>query len=254
MKIFISPSPEEASRKAASMIRDAVTANPASVLGLATGSTPVRLYELLIEACQAGLDFSQVRTFNLDEYCGIAPDHVQSYRRFMNEKLFNHINIKAENTFIPNGLAADVAAHAAEFEKSITDMGGIDIQILGIGTNGHIGFNEPGSSLVSRTRKVTLTQQTVSDNARFFDSIDDVPKYAISMGVGTIMEAKKCFMLCFGKGKATAVRSAVEGGISQFNPASALQMHPDATLFLDEAAASELELKDYYHWVTSNPE
>ncbi|NLG01734.1 MAG: glucosamine-6-phosphate deaminase, partial [Lentisphaerae bacterium] len=233
---------------AAALITNAVRARPATVLGLATGSTPLRLYQALIQACRDGLDFSRVRTFNLDEYYGVAPDHPQSYRRFMNEHLFSHLNLKPANTHVPDGLARDVAAHCAAYEAEMRAAGGVDIQVLGIGSDGHIGFNEPGSSLASRTRLVALTPQTVSDNARFFATVDEVPRHAISMGIGTILEAKRCIMLGFGANKAKAVRAALEGGVSQFTPASALQMHPDTTVFLDEAAAADLQLKEYYRW------
>ena len=169
----------------------------------------------------------------------------------MNENLFDHLNIDKANTRVPDGTAADPAAFCAEYEAAMKAAGGVDIQVLGIGSDGHIGFNEPGSSLVSRTRVVALTPQTISDNARFFEKADDVPRKAISMGVGTIMEAKTCLMLCFGANKATAVQGMIEGGITQFNPASILQMHPDTRVYLDEAAASKLTLKDYYKWAGS---
>ncbi|HHU16548.1 MAG: glucosamine-6-phosphate deaminase [Kiritimatiellae bacterium] len=252
MNIIICPTAEAASLRAADMITEAVRKRPETVLGLATGSTPTLLYKALIQAHRDGLDFSRVRTFNLDEYHGLAPDHPQSYRRFMEEQLFNHLNLDLANTHVPDGLAKDVAAHCAAYEAEIKAAGGIDIQVLGIGSNGHIGFNEPASSLVSRTRLVALTQQTISDNARFFDAADEVPRHAISMGIGTILEAKRCIMLCFGEHKAKAVRAAIEGGVSQFTPASALQMHPDTTVFLDEAAAADLELKEYYRWSAAN--
>lgn len=252
MNIIICPTAEAASLRAADMITEAVRKRPKTVLGLATGSTPTLLYKALIQAHRDGLDFSRVRTFNLDEYHGLAPDHPQSYRRFMEEQLFNHLNLDLANTHVPDGLAKDVAAHCAAYEAEIKAAGGIDIQVLGIGSNGHIGFNEPASSLVSRTRLVALTQQTISDNARFFDAADEVPRHAISMGIGTILEAKRCIMLCFGEHKAKAVRAAIEGGVSQFTPASALQMHPDTTVFLDEAAAADLELKEYYRWSAAN--
>lgn len=252
MNIIICPTAEAASLRAADMITEAVRKRPETVLGLATGSTPTLLYKALIQAHRDGLDFSRVRTFNLDEYHGLAPDHPQSYRRFMEEQLFNHLNLDLANTHVPDGLAKDVAAHCAAYEAEIQAAGGIDIQVLGIGSNGHIGFNEPASSLVSRTRLVALTQQTISDNARFFDAADEVPRHAISMGIGTILEAKRCIMLCFGEHKAKAVRAAIEGGVSQFTPASALQMHPDTTVFLDEAAAADLELKEYYRWSAAN--
>lgn len=252
MNIIICPTAEAASLRAADMITEAVRKRPETVLGLATGSTPTLLYKALIQAHRDGLDFSRMRTFNLDEYHGLAPDHPQSYRRFMEEQLFNHLNLDLANTHVPDGLAKDVAAHCAAYEAEIKAAGGIDIQVLGIGSNGHIGFNEPASSLVSRTRLVALTQQTISDNARFFDAADEVPRHAISMGIGTILEAKRCIMLCFGEHKAKAVRAAIEGGVSQFTPASALQMHPDTTVFLDEAAAADLELKEYYRWSAAN--
>ena len=252
MDIIICPTAEEASQQAAALINGAVRDTPATVLGLATGSTPLLLYRGMAEACKNGLDYSHVRTFNLDEYYGLSPKHPCSYRAFMNENLFAHLNIVPANTHVPDGLARDVAAHCAAYEAAIKAAGGIDIQVLGIGSNGHIGFNEPASSLVSRTRLVTLTQQTISDNARFFASTDEVPRYAISMGIGTILEAKRCLLLCFGANKAKAVRAVLEGGVSQFSPASALQMHPDTTVFLDEAAAADLHLGDYYRWAAAN--
>lgn len=252
MTVFICQTAEEASRQAGILISNAIRNNPATVLGLATGSTPLLLYAELIKTCREGVDYSRVRTFNLDEYYGISPAHPQSYRRFMIDNLFSKLNIDLHNTYVPDGLARDVNAHCAAYEAAIKAAGGVDIQVLGIGSDGHIGFNEPASSLASRTRLVTLTQQTISDNARFFATADEVPRYALSMGVGTILEAKKCIMLCFGANKAKAVKGAIEGGISQFNPASALQMHPDTVVYLDKAAASDLQLKDYYNWAATN--
>lgn len=249
MEIVICKTKEEASRKAADMIADAVRKNPKIVLGLATGSTPVPMYQELAKDCKAKkLSFKTVRSFNLDEYAGLPPTHDQSYRYFMNKNLFDNIDIKKSNTQVLPGQAKDVPAACKKYEAMIKKAGGIAIQVLGIGSDGHIAFNEPGSSLVSRTRLVALTPQTIKDNARFFANASDVPQYALSMGVGTIMEAKRIMMLCFGANKADAVKAAVEGGVSQFCPASALQMHPDAWLFLDEAAASKLALKDYYAW------
>lgn len=253
MQVFICKTSDEASRLAGKFVNDAVKANPKLVLGLATGSTPLKLYKEMYTACKAGLDYSRVRSFNLDEYYGIAPDHEQSYRRFMNENLFLHLNIDLKNTRVPDGLAKDPVAACARYEADMKAAGGVDIQVLGIGSDGHIGFNEPGSSLVSRTRLVTLTPQTIRDNARFFAKAEDVPRYAVSMGVGTIMEAKTCLMLCFGANKAKAVKGMIEGGITQFNPASALQMHPDTVVYLDEAAAADLELKEYYRWASEHP-
>ena len=253
MEIFILKTAEEASRIAGRFVNEAIKKNPKTVLGLATGSTPLLLYKEMYTACQAGLDYSKVRSFNLDEYYGLDPQHPQSYRRFMNENLFNHLNIDINNTRVPDGLAKDCAAACAQYEADMKAAGGVDIQVLGIGSDGHIGFNEPGSSLVSRTRLVTLTPQTIRDNARFFEKEEDVPRYAVSMGVGTVMEAKTCLMLCFGANKAKAVKGMIEGGISQFNPASALQMHPHTLVFLDDAAAADLELKDYYRWASEHP-
>jgi len=252
MDVFICKDSEEASRLAGEQIIKQIRANPALVLGLATGSTPLRLYKELIKACQTGTDFSRVRSFNLDEYVGLPSDHPKSYRTFMNDNLFSHLNIRLENTHVPNGMAHDIPAHCAAYEAEIKAAGGIDVQVLGIGSDGHIGFNEPTSSLASRTRIVTLAEQTLHDNARFFANASDVPHYAISMGVGTILEAKQCVMLCFGANKAKAVTGAIEGGISQFNPASALQMHPNTVVYLDEAAATDLQLKDDYRWASTH--
>ena len=252
MDVFICKSSEEASRLAGEQIIKQIRNNPALVLGLATGSTPLLLYKELIKACQAGTDFSRVRSFNLDEYVGLPPDRPQSYRKFMDDNLFSHLNIRRESTHVPDGMARDIPAHCTAYEAEMKAAGGVDIQVLGIGSDGHIGFNEPGSSLASRTRMVTLTEQTLRDNARFFKNESEVPRYAISMGVGTILEAKQCVMLCFGANKAKAVKGAIEGGISQFNPASALQMHPNTIVYLDEAAAADLQLKDYYRWASTH--
>ena len=249
MEIVICKTKEEASRKAAAMITAAVKANPKIVLGLATGSTPVGMYKEMIKAVKAKeVSYSQVRTWNLDEYLGLAGTHDQSYRYFMNTNLFDSIDIKKSNTHVLNGLAKDWRKEVKAYEAAIKKAGGIDIQVLGIGSDGHIAFNEPGSSLSSRTRLVSLTPQTIKDNSRFFKKAADVPKQALSMGVGPIMEAKKIILLAFGKNKADAVAAAVEGGVSQFCTASALQMHEDAWFFCDEEAASKLKLKKYYAW------
>ena len=249
MEIVICKTKEEASRKAAAMITAAVKANPKIVLGLATGSTPVGMYKEMIKAVKAKeVSYSQVRTWNLDEYLGLAGTHDQSYRYFMNTNLFDSIDIKKSNTHVLNGLAKDWRKEVKAYEAAIKKAGGIDIQVLGIGSDGHIAFNGPGSSLSSRTRLVSLTPQTIKDNSRFFKKAADVPKQALSMGVGSIMEAKKIILLAFGKNKADAVAAAVEGGVSQFCTASALQMHEDAWFFCDEEAASKLKLKKYYAW------
>ena len=249
MEIIICKTKEEASRKAADLVAALVKAKPKAVLGLATGSTPVPMYQYLAKDCAAGkISFKQVRSWNLDEYVGLAPTHDQSYRYFMDKNLFDHIDIAKKNTHVLNGLAEDWRKEVSAYEAAIKKAGGIDIQVLGIGSDGHIAFNEPGSSLASRTRLVSLTPQTIKDNSRFFKKASDVPQQALSMGVGSIMEAKKVVLLAFGKNKAAAVAAAVEGGVSQFCTASALQMQPDAWFFIDEAAAAKLKLKKYYAW------
>ena len=218
-----------------------------SVLGLATGSTPVALYQELIAANKASkVSFSAVRSFNLDEYMGIEGDHPQSYRHFMNEELFNHVDIDKSNTQVPPGNAANPIEACEKYERDIVDMGGIDIQLLGIGRNAHIGFNEPSSSLASRTRVKTLTQATIDDNARFFGADEHQPHLSITMGIGTILESKKVVLLATGASKAEAIQATVEGPLSAACPASALQMHRNAVLIIDEAAASKLVDKEFY--------
>ena len=253
MEIIIQPDPETASRLAARVIVRLLRVKPDAVLGLATGSTPLLLYRELIRQHAAGeADFRLVRTFNLDEYIGLAPEHAQSYHSFMWQNLFQHINIDPQNVHIPDGRAADVPAFCARYEEQIRAAGGIDIQVLGIGTDGHVGFNEPSSSLASRTRIKTLTVQTRRDNARYFGSEDQVPHHVITMGVGTVMDARQCLLLAFGTAKAPAIAAAVEGPITAMNPASILQMHPTAKVFLDEPAATALKRADYYQWVYTN--
>ena len=249
MEVIICKTKEEASRLAADMITAQVKKNPRTVLGLATGSTPVLMYSEMAKAVKAKkVSYKQVKSWNLDEYVGLAGTHDQSYRYFMNENLFKKIDIQLKNTHVLNGLAKDLEKECRAYEKQIKAAGGIDLQVLGIGSDGHIAFNEPGSSLASRTRLVSLTPQTVKDNSRFFKKAADVPKQALSMGVGSIMEAKRIVLLAFGANKADAVKGAVEGGVSQFCTASALQMHPDCWFFCDEAAASKLKLRKYYAW------
>jgi glucosamine-6-phosphate deaminase len=238
------------SKAAARVVAELLNHKPNAVLGFATGSSPIGLYKELIRMHkEEGLDFSKVTTFNLDEYVGLAPDHPQSYRTFMNTNLFNHINLPPQNTHVPSGTAANHAASCAWYEKRICDCGGIDLQVLGIGSDGHVAFNEPGSSLGSRTRMVTLTEQTIDDNARFFKKKSDVPRHAISMGVGTILEARKQVMVVNGKNKAPALAAAVEGPITSMITASALQLHPDVIVFTDEDAAGQLKMRQYYDWI-----
>ncbi len=249
MEIIIQPTAEASAEVAARIIARQLREKPDSVLGLATGSTPLRLYQILIGM---KLDWSRAITFNLDEYIGLPREHPQSYHSFMWKNLFHHVNIRPENVHIPDGNAPDVPAFCAAYEKNIRAAGGIDIQILGIGTDGHIGFNEPTSSLASRTRIKTLTPQTRRDNARFFGSEDEVPFHVITMGIGTIMETRQNLLLAFGENKADAVAGMVEGPITAINPASILQLHPVAKACLDETAASKLQRAEYYRWVYDN--
>lgn len=254
MEVIILSSPESASSKAAEIFRGSIKKKPSIVLGLATGSTPLLLYKKLVQMhVSDGLSFSKVTTFNLDEYVGISADHEASYSSFMKENFFKHLDINLDNTYIPKGSVNDVPQFCLDYEKLIAGAGGIDVQLLGLGSDGHIGFNEPTSSLVSRTRIKTLTPQTREDNARFFNNrIQDVPCHVITMGVGTIMEAKHIVLLAFGAGKAKAVRDTIEGPVTSFVPASILQMHRKVTVIIDEEAAGSLLKKDYYRWVYEN--
>ena len=249
MEIILQPTAEAATNVAARIIANLLKEKPDAVLGLATGSTPLQLYRELIAL---KLDWRKVRTFNLDEYLGIAPEHPQSYHSFMWENLFRHVNIPVKNVHIPYSLAKDIPAFCKSYERKIAAAGGIDLQVLGIGTDGHIGFNEQTSSLSSRTRIKTLTPQTRKDNARFFGSEEAVPHHVITMGIGTILDARHNLLLAFGKNKARAIAQAVEGPVTAMNPASVLQMHSRVSVLLDPAAASKLKLKDYYHWVYDN--
>ena len=240
MEVVVKETYDEMSKLAGQIIADVFRKKPRGVLGLATGSTPLGTYKELIRLNkEEGLDFSQVVTFNLDEYVGLPPDHGQSYRYFMNQQLFNHININPKNTYVPDGMAKDPHAFCEWYEKRIVDHGGIDIQVLGIGSNGHIAFNEPGSSLGSRTRVKTLTAETRKDNARFFDRMDEVPKYAITMGIGTIMEAHELIMLANGESKADAIAETVEGPITAMVPSTIVQLHRQATIIVDRPASAK---------------
>ena len=228
----------EASHQVASQIK----LKPDSVIGFATGSTPLAMYKELIKMHkEEGLDFSKVISFNLDEYVGLQPSHPESYHYFMWENLFKHININPSNVHIPMGMADNIELFCNWYEDKIKSYGGIDLQILGIGGNGHIAFNEPGSSLGSRTRIKTLGEKTRLDNSRFFSHFEHVPKYAITMGVGTIMEAKKLLLLANGSNKAEAIKATVEGPIMAKYPATIVQYHRYATIIIDKEAASMLE-------------
>ena len=249
MRVVIAGDYDDLSKKAATFIATEVRSKPDSVLGLATGSTPLGTYKELVRMHRKGLDFSRVVTFNLDEYYRLAPEHPQSYHNFMNENFFNQVNIKKSNVHIPDGLTSDVDKFCAEYERTIKQKGGIDIQLLGIGRDGHLGFNEPGSSLGSRTRLKTLTEETVRDNARFFSNPDDVPRLAITMGVGTILDARKLLLIASGEAKAEAVKASIEGPITSQVTATVLQLHPHVICVVDEAAARLLSRRDYYTYV-----
>ncbi len=213
-------------------------------------TTPLGLYQELVRLHQdEQVDFSRVTTFNLDEYVGLPINHPQSYYHFMHEHFFRHVNIPAQNINIPSGTTSNYPAFCAWYEQRIIECGGIDLQILGIGSDGHIAFNEPTSSMNSRTRLKTLSKQTIDDNARFFDDRAEVPVYAITMGVGTILDARKLILVASGTHKAKAVAKAVEGPITSMVTASALQLHRDANVIVDEEAASQLEMRDYYEFI-----
>ena len=254
MEVIICRNYEEMSKAAAHEVAQLLNTKPNAVLGLATGSTPVGMYQELVRMHkQEGLDFSQVTTFNLDEYVGLSPTHDQSYHYFMNENLFKHINIPPQNIHIPSGTTRNHLAFCEWYERRIKECGGIDLQVLGIGSDGHIAFNEPGSSLGSRTRIKTLAKHTIDDNARsFFKHREDVPIYAITMGVGTILEARKLLLLANKKSKAAAIAAAVEGPVTSMITASAVQLHSDVAVFVDEDAASQLKMRDYYDWIQAN--
>lgn len=227
----------EMSEKACEILVDRMQNNKNPLIGLATGSTPEGLYQLLIDKNKQGkIDFSNTKTFNLDEYVGLADEDPSSYHYFMNDKLFNHIEIPNENIFLPSGAAPDIEQECEVYEAAIKQAGPIDIQLLGIGGNGHIGFNEPGTAFDSRTHIVDLDKSTIESNARFFDSIDDVPTKAITMGIGTILDSKEILMIISGKNKQSAVKQLLSGIVTEDVPASALHNHPNVTVIIDEAA------------------
>lgn len=247
MKVVILKDAAAVAKYGADLFIKQVKSKPDSILGLATGSTPVALYKELISAYREGrVSFKQVCTFNLDEYLGLSGTHPQSYRYFMNEQLFNHIDIDKAFTFVPPGDAEDPIAACSQYEAVIAQKGGIDLQLLGIGRNGHIGFNEPSSSLMSRTRVKTLTRATIDDNARFFAPDEYQPHLSITMGIGTILESKKVVLLATGENKADAIKATIEGPLTAACPASALQLHERAVLIIDEAAASKLSDVEFY--------
>ena len=251
MLVILKRDNEEANEHAAQLIAGAIKKNPSLTLGLATGNTMIGLYRHLVRLHQSvPLDFSRVVTFNLDEYLGLTASHPQSYHHFMHEHFFRHVNVPAHNIHIPDGsIRGDFDAYCASYEQSIRAAGGIDLQLLGIGRNGHIGFNEPTSSLASRTRLKVLSRETLDDNSKFFGPGEENPRCAITMGIGTILEARKILLLATGASKAAAVAKSIEGPITCAVSASALQLHPDVTFVLDEPAAAQLAERDYYHRV-----
>jgi len=248
MEVIILGNTAEIGHAAANAIESLVARKPDAVLGLATGSSPLSIYDELAARCAAGrISFAKARGFTLDEYVGLPPDHPERYRNVIDTVFVSRVDFAPGAVAGPDGLAADIPAACAAYEDAIRAAGGIDLQILGIGTDGHIGFNEPGSSLASRTRIKTLTRQTRMDNARFFgDDIDAVPTHCLTQGLGTIMDARHVVLVATGRSKAEAVHQLAEGGVSALWPASVLQHHPHATVFVDDAAAHRLQLADYY--------
>lgn len=250
MKVLVLPDAAAAAARAAALVADTLRSQPAPVIGLATGGTMEAVYaELRRRHRDEGLSFAGATTFNLDEYVGLAPDHPQSYRQTMAQLLFDHVDLDPARCHLPRGDAPDPEAEAARYETAIDAAGGIDLQLLGIGRNGHIGFNEPTSSLGGRTRIKTLTAETREANARFFGSLAEVPRYAITMGPATIMDARHCVLLATGAAKAQAVARMIEGPLGADCPATVLQWHPKATIVLDAEAAGRLALIDYYQYV-----
>ena len=247
MKVLIHSDAAQAVSCVTGLMLDRMQRQPASVLGLATGATMEAVYEQLIAAQVAGqISFSRATSVNLDEYVGLSPTHPGSYWRYMQHHLFDHIDMPVERAHLPRGDAADPAAEAARYEAAIVAAGDIGFQLLGLGSNGHIGFNEPGSSLASLSRVTLLTKQTRRDNARFFESADEVPTHAITQGLGTILRARRLVLVAFGEAKALVVAAAVEGPLTTSVPASALQLHPHSMVIVDEAAASQLANTEYY--------
>jgi len=250
MKVIILPTAEEVGDHAARAIIRGVASGTISVLGVATGSSPLPVYRALAE--RGGANLRTLTAYALDEYVGLPGTHPQSYRSVINAEVTVPLGLDPDRVHVPDGSAVDIEAACVSYESAISDSGGIDLQILGIGSDGHIGFNEPTSSFASRTRVKTLAPQTRADNARFFDSIDAVPIHCITQGLGTIMEARQILLVARGARKAIAVAAAIEGPITSMCPASILQMHPSVTVVLDAAAASMLRLTEYYNYVAAN--
>lgn len=253
MEVIIQPNKEAAAKLVAKIVAKDVRAKPELILGLATGRTMEAVYALLAQMHRdEKLDFSRAKSFNLDEYVGLAATDPHSYRYYMNEQLFNRVNINLANTFLPSGTANDLDAECALYEENIRKLGGIDLQLLGIGKSGHIGFNEPLSALLSRTRVKPLSPATIEQNSGLFERPEQMPRRAITMGVGTILDARRCILLATGAEKADIIAKAVEGPITSMISATALQLHRRCTVIVDEAAAVKLQGTDYYRWVFAN--
>ncbi len=253
MEVIIRPDAAEAAQLAAYLVACQLRQKPSSVLGLATGRTMELVYAELVRLHrEAGLDFSLCRTFNLDEYVGLSPDDPGSYRYYMNRHLFRRVNIDIRNTHLPDGVAPDLAAECVRYEQRIGECGGIDLQVLGIGESGHIGFNEPLSALRSRTREKALSPTTIAQNAPLFPTPDRMPRRGITMGVGTILDSRRCLLVATGKKKAAIIAKAVEGPITGMISASALQLHPHCRVIVDEEAACILQEQVYYRWIFDN--
>ena len=253
MEVIVRPDAAAAARFTARLIADAIKAKPEFNLGLATGATMEPVYaELAAMNARKEVDFSRVSTFNLDEYIGLPPEDKNSYRYYMDFHLFDKINIDMNNTHLPDGMAADEVAEGARYEAAIKRAGGVDLQLLGIGSDGHIGFNEPLSSFASRTRAKSLTPATYRQNSVYFDPPETMPMRAFTMGVGTILDAKRIVMLITGENKAGIAAKAIEGPLTSMVTGSAVQLHPSAVVVLDEGAASQLTMREYYDWVFAN--
>lgn len=251
MLLVLKPGPEELGREAARIVANALRRNANLRLGLATGGTTLGMYRELVRLHrEESLDFSRVVTFNLDEYLGLAAGHPQSFAYFMHENFFSHVNVAPSNIHIPDGsLKKDYRQYCAAYEQSIRDAGGIDLQILGIGRNGHVGFNEPTSSLGSRTRLKVLTKETIDDNRKFFAPGEEIPQCAITMGIGTILQARRILLLASGASKAAAIAKAIEGPVTASVTASALQLHSEVTFLVDQEAGAQLKQQEYYRRV-----
>jgi glucosamine-6-phosphate deaminase len=252
MEVIIRPTTEAATELTAQLIAKRIEKKPNLTLGLATGCTMEMVYDKLARIHKEGLDFSLLKTYNLDEYIGLEPEDPNSYRFYMNKHLFNRINVDLRNTHLPLGTAKDLELECKLYEESIKNSGGVDLQLLGIGRSGHIGFNEPLSALRSRTRDKALTPVTVAQNSPLFDPPESMPKRAFTMGVGTILDAEQIIMLVTGEAKADILAKAVEGPITSMISGTALQLHPNCTVIVDEAAAANLEGTDYYKWIFEN--